>query len=982
MFRPTQFGKYFLTERIAVGGMAELFKAKLFGVSGFEKPMVVKQILPKYSKNEDFIKMFVDEAKICVTLTHGNIVPVYELGRLNGIYFIAMEYVHGKDLADILDTARTQNKPLTPEHAVLIAVEVCKGLDYAHRRTDAHGNSLRVVHRDVSPPNILISLDGEVKIADFGIAKAAHKLGTTEAGVVKGTFGYMSPEQVRGLPLDHRTDIFSAGILLHEMLTGRRLFAGESELEAIERVKSAKVPAPSAVNPRVPSALDPIVFKALAKDPADRFADANTFHLALSRFLFTAGGGATASTLSRYMHELFEESLRRDREATPVPALWDASHPSTEGFCPEEVTHPERPGSGRRRPDQTPPRVEDSQVFAVRSEISALSPATPDVARTPAPPRSRPAMDAGAGGRVAINETLALPSLSDVPAPPEVPADPEDEPEIETGEEPEEEFDEERTQVFKGGRSPKRPQVPELRFPPSVERAARGLTEKGSAALQIEEKRRSDVEVGTPSHALPSTAEFGAMADAFGPLEALAGKALPEPVPAPPAVEPQPVPSAAPPSSRPVTAGSGLLALLAGSSSAPESSGDRPALAEVAADGPSAEAAAPPAPNPDGARRPTAPPRGPAAGTGNVSGILSATMRLFVVGLEEEAAPPPTEGSTAAPLPVRPGSDTDELPRTVKPTILGWLIIVALVAGAGAFVLYKKTSLFGKGETDEGDVLRPEALKKPVVEATAQKGSILLFSKPEGARFFFFVGETPAAVPDLDVGEAHLLRIEREGYQAAYKLLEPNTLTPEGTEVKVTLNPVGAGAKEDMTMPATTGTPAGRRGSVRVQSEPPMAMIWLLVGQSGRAEMKDLDTSKTYNFKAVLPGYQQVLVNVASVDFDKVSGIYRTTVNLEQDAAVDAAPSAMPDARPAATPEPAHPRGAPRPELQPQVKVKPDVQPEPKKALPGPRPKAQPAHVPAKRPKKPKKASTKPEPVTKPDTKPPAKKDHVPDWAR
>ena len=265
MFRPTQFGKYYLTERIAVGGMAELFKAKLFGVSGFEKLLVVKQILPKYAKNAEFIKMFIDEAKIAVTLTHGNIVPVYELGRIDGVYFIAMEYVPGKDLADILETARAKSTPLTIEHAVYLTIEICKGLDYAHRRTDAEGNPLRVVHRDISPPNILVSYDGEVKITDFGIAKASHKLGSTEAGVVKGTFGYMSPEQVRGLPVNHKTDIFSAGILLHEMLTGRRLFVGESEYDAIERVKAAKVPAPSSVNPRVPAAIDPIVFKALAK---------------------------------------------------------------------------------------------------------------------------------------------------------------------------------------------------------------------------------------------------------------------------------------------------------------------------------------------------------------------------------------------------------------------------------------------------------------------------------------------------------------------------------------------------------------------------------------------------------------------------------------------------------------------------------------------------------------------------------------------
>lgn len=340
MFTPIQFGKYFLTERIAVGGMAELFKAKLFGVSGFEKPMVVKQILPKYSKNEAFINMFIDEAKIAVTLLHGNIVPVYELGRIDGVYFIAMEYVHGKDLADLMEEARRKKMPVSPEHAAFMVIEICKGLEHAHRRTDSQGNPAAVIHRDISPPNVMVSMEGEVKITDFGIAKAAHKLGSTEAGVVKGTFGYMSPEQVRGLPLDHRTDIFSAGILLHELLTGRRLFMGESEIDAIERVKETRVPAPSSVNRRIPAAIDPIIFKALAKDPADRFKDANEFQLALSRFLFTAGTGATAPVLGQYMKELFPGEERDKAEMAE-----DTNQHSSSSS--EHKTKADRPSSNR-----------------------------------------------------------------------------------------------------------------------------------------------------------------------------------------------------------------------------------------------------------------------------------------------------------------------------------------------------------------------------------------------------------------------------------------------------------------------------------------------------------------------------------------------------------------------------------------------------------------------------------------------------------
>ncbi len=198
MSQPVKFGKYYLLERLAVGGMAEIYKAKMYGVDGFEKQMVVKQILPQYARNREFVTMFIDEAKITVSLSHGNIVPVYELGQIDGIYFLSMDYVDGKNLGELLDAGIDAKDMLEVPHALFISREVLAGLDYAHRKTDERGNPLNIVHRDVSPQNVLISFDGEVKIVDFGIAHAATKVHATQAGVIKGKFGYMSPEQALG----------------------------------------------------------------------------------------------------------------------------------------------------------------------------------------------------------------------------------------------------------------------------------------------------------------------------------------------------------------------------------------------------------------------------------------------------------------------------------------------------------------------------------------------------------------------------------------------------------------------------------------------------------------------------------------------------------------------------------------------------------------------------------------------------------------
>ena len=257
--KPVPFGKYYLLERINVGGMAEVFKAKTFGVEGFERLLAVKRILPNIAEDEEFISMFIDEAKIAVQLQHANIAQIFDLGKVDGSFFIALEYVHGRDLRSIFDRMRSRGDVAADlAWPATSMMQVCEGLDYAHNKRDAQGRELHLIHRDISPQNVLIGYEGEVKLIDFGIAKAAGKASKTQAGILKGKFGYMSPEQVRGLPIDQRSDIFAVGIVLYELLTGERLFVGETDFSTLEKVRNVEILPPSSYNKKIPPELERI----------------------------------------------------------------------------------------------------------------------------------------------------------------------------------------------------------------------------------------------------------------------------------------------------------------------------------------------------------------------------------------------------------------------------------------------------------------------------------------------------------------------------------------------------------------------------------------------------------------------------------------------------------------------------------------------------------------------------------------------------
>ena len=319
MIRPIVFGKFCLLERISVGGMAEVYRAKLLNAPHFNRFLAIKRILPNLAADREFISMFIDEAKITVELNHPNICQIYELGRLEDSHYIAMEYIPGRDLLAMQNRYRRQKKIMSVSQASFITAQVGQGLDYAHRATDAQGRPLRVIHRDVSPQNALVSYEGLIKLIDFGVAKAASKNSKTQAGVLKGKFGYMSPEQVDGNGVvDHRSDIFALGTVFWELLTGRRLFHGDSEFATLELVRECKVTPPSKLNRLVPTEVEAIVMKALDPNPNLRYQWAGEMVRDLWAFLNSCNPPYTQWHLQNWMCTNFAEDLEKEWEKLPV----------------------------------------------------------------------------------------------------------------------------------------------------------------------------------------------------------------------------------------------------------------------------------------------------------------------------------------------------------------------------------------------------------------------------------------------------------------------------------------------------------------------------------------------------------------------------------------------------------------------------------------------------------------------------------------
>ncbi len=309
MAQEQQQQRYRVIERLAAGGMAEVFIAESAGIEGFKKRVAIKRVLPHLSEKKRFISMFLDEARLSAHLNHSNVVQVFDIGVGDNTYFIVMEYVEGADLKGLIKHVRSTGRPFPIEAAVYISEKICEGLCYAHELKKEDGEPLNAVHRDISPPNVLISKHGEVKIADFGLAKASTQLEKSEAGIIKGKFSYLAPEAAHGHEVDGRADVFAVGIILWEMLAGRRLFQGTSDYETVKLVQAAKIPPISKLHADADATLESILARALARDSDKRYQSARAFGQDLTRYLYHLGKPVSAFDIA----ELARGSMRAKR---------------------------------------------------------------------------------------------------------------------------------------------------------------------------------------------------------------------------------------------------------------------------------------------------------------------------------------------------------------------------------------------------------------------------------------------------------------------------------------------------------------------------------------------------------------------------------------------------------------------------------------------------------------------------------------------
>jgi serine/threonine-protein kinase len=359
--------RYKILERIDSGGMAEVFKGRARAIHGIEKTVAIKRILPHLARNRKFVAMFLDEARLSVYLNHANIVQVFDIARSQDDYFIVMEFVEGANLRTLMNGSGASLRPVPVEKAAYIAAEVCRGLAYAHERADHEGRPLHIVHRDVSPPNVLLSYEGEVKLVDFGLAKAASQLEESDPDILKGKLGYMSPEQAYGHDIDHRADVFAAGVLLWEMLAGRRLFRGQSELETLELVRRAEIPPLGAGV--APPDLEAVVERALARDPQARYQSARALADDLWGVLFAGGTKVTPLDLGAWVRDIARPAERAKEKARAIDRMIQEEIlrlVSIESYDLPDDTPPPNLDEGSK-----PIRVEDLSVARERSDLSA-----------------------------------------------------------------------------------------------------------------------------------------------------------------------------------------------------------------------------------------------------------------------------------------------------------------------------------------------------------------------------------------------------------------------------------------------------------------------------------------------------------------------------------------------------------------------------------------------------------------------------------
>ena len=331
-----QFGKYTLLDRIAFGGMAELYRAKITGEEGFEKLVAIKKIYTHLHSQKEMVKAFIDEAKLAAYLQHANIVEVYDFGCLEDTYFIVMEYLRGKDLRSVSNRLQDAEQSLGLNNSLLIATSICAGLEYAHQLRDIAGNPLNIVHRDVSPQNIFITYSGQVKILDFGLAKVAGRQSATETGTLKGKLAYMAPEQAQGKVIDRRSDIFSLGIILYEMLSGRRMYEGDT-LKLLRQAQNRSFVPPELIMPELPQSLQGTLHRMLAFTPDERFADCSEVLNALETCQADFSYRSQERQLSRLICDLFADD-KVEEEQKLAEHLQQGDHPVPNPYVRPDTT--------------------------------------------------------------------------------------------------------------------------------------------------------------------------------------------------------------------------------------------------------------------------------------------------------------------------------------------------------------------------------------------------------------------------------------------------------------------------------------------------------------------------------------------------------------------------------------------------------------------------------------------------------------------
>jgi serine/threonine protein kinase len=428
--------------------MAEVYLGEASSLEGFRKRVAIKRVLPHLAQNDNFIQMFLDEARLSARLSHANIVSVFDISARDDTYFLIMEFVDGANLKKILESLHRRGQTFPLPEAIYTCAEACRGLSYAHELHDENGRPLNIVHRDISPPNIMLTKRGEVKVADFGLAKAGTQLSQTDPGVVKGKFSYLSPEAALGRQVDSRADIFSLGIVLWEMLAGRRLFLGETDYATVKLIQQANIPRLSPLNNQIDEAFEEILLKALTQEPEDRYATAQEFGDALTGYLFAhqlkvtnydianlvntaisedlLPGKNEASLIDRLIQEELDGSTALDSNhgqmpaglghaaATAIhddgaledPASWFTDEPETTRMPAVPSPHPlsatprARNGwheSGMELPPEVAPNQVDVQTYSLEPDPLSVPPSRPRARLRPSspPPAARPSRPNG-----------------------------------------------------------------------------------------------------------------------------------------------------------------------------------------------------------------------------------------------------------------------------------------------------------------------------------------------------------------------------------------------------------------------------------------------------------------------------------------------------------------------------------------------------------------------------------------------------------